>query len=289
MLDTPRSALSEVDVKLKKVADKIAQNLEEKREVGSPSKLVVDGFEIVDSDEERVLYRGPWVPSFLPPSKLLPSAGSKLYLDGSEVYVSQTDMAGPLLATSLIQVGSLAWLLTLAALAFFAFVAAARWGARRFLRNYFAISNVRVPELKEALHQGEGQHIEFKRGLSMDEAKVHSCDAEVLKSVAAFANTNDGAIFIGVDDRGAVTGLGLDYKKRDVFAQRIKSLVRTHIRPTPPVQITFEEIRGLVMAKIAVARGFESLYVLDGAIYVRDGSSDVLARAEDYKRIFAES
>jgi len=111
----------------------------------------------------------------------------------------------------------------------------------------------------------------------------------VLKSVAAFANTNDGAIFIGVDDRGAITGLRLDYKQRDMFAQRMRSLVRSHIRRTPPVQIMFEEMRGLVVAKIAVARGAEALYVLNGAIYVRDGSSDVLAQAEDYKRMLAES
>jgi hypothetical protein len=122
------------------VADKIAENMEQKGEVGNPSKLVVDGFEIVDGDDERVQYRGPWLPSFLLPSKLLPSAGTKLYFDGSELYVEQTDAAGPLLAASLIQVGSVPWLLALAALAFVAFVTVARWGARRFLRNYFALS-----------------------------------------------------------------------------------------------------------------------------------------------------
>jgi hypothetical protein len=137
-------------------------------------------------------------------------------MDGSEVYVIQTDASGPVSATSLIDVGSIAWLLTLAALAFFVFVSAARWGARRFLGNYFAISSVHVPDLKEAIEHGEGQQVEFKRALASDE-KVHGSDTEVLKSVAAFANTNDGAIFIGVDDRGAVTGLRLEHKQRDLF------------------------------------------------------------------------
>ena len=172
MLETPQSALPEVDAKLKEVADKIAESLEQKGEVGNPSKLVVDGFEIVNADDEKVQYRGPWLPSFLPAGKLLPSAGTKLYLDSSELYIEQTDTAGPLLATSLIQVGSVPWLLTLAALAFLTFVAAGRWGARRFLRNYFSLSNARVLELKEAIQQGEGQYIEFKRGLSAEESKV---------------------------------------------------------------------------------------------------------------------
>jgi len=148
---------------------------------------------------------------------------------------------------------------------------------------------VRHPDLKEALEQGEGQFIEFKRGLSADEPKVHSSDTEVLKSAAAFANTNDGAIFIGVDDRGQIVGLGLDYKKQDVFAQRVRNLSRSYIRPIPPMQITFEDIRGLVVATVAVARGTETLYVLNGAVYVRDGASDVLAQDGDYKRMLAES
>ena len=289
MLDAPQSALPEIDVKLKKVADKIAEGLGKEGQVGSPSKLPVDGFEVVDSDDGNVIYRGPWVPSFLPKGKLLPSGGTKLYLDGSEVYVVQADVSGPIYATSLIHVGSIPWLVALAACAFLALAFAARWGARRFLRNYFAISTVRVPDLKGALQQGEGQFIEFKRGLSPDEPKVHSSDTEVLKSVTAFANTNDGAIFIGVDDRGQIVGLQLDYKKRDVFAQRVRNISRSHIRPIPPMQITFEEIRGLVVAVIAVARGRETVYVLNGAVYVRDGASDVIAQDGDYKRMLAES
>jgi predicted HTH transcriptional regulator len=186
-------------------------------------------------------------------------------------------------------VGSVPWLFALAVLAFLASVWAVRWGARRFLRNFFALSNVRVPELKEALQEGESQRIEFKRGMSVDTPETRSSDTEVLKSVAAFANTNDGAIFIGVDDRGAIAGLKLDYKARDTFAQRIRNLIRNHIRPIPPVQVTFEELRGLLVAKIAVARGTESFYVMNGAVYVRDGSSDVLAQDGDYKRMLAET
>jgi hypothetical protein len=131
MLITPQSSLPEVDAKLKKVVDKIAENLQQKGEVGSPSKLGVDGFEIVASDDESALYRGPWVPSFLPRNKRPPSAGTRLYLDGLEVYVDQTDMAGPLRATSLVQVGSVPWLFALAVLAFLASVWAVRWGARK--------------------------------------------------------------------------------------------------------------------------------------------------------------
>jgi hypothetical protein len=76
--------------------------------------------------------------------------------------------------------------------------------SRRFLRGYFALRALRVPTLKEALGSGEGQTIEFKRRLSDGPSRERTSEDEVLKSVAAFANTNDGAIFIGVDDINTV-------------------------------------------------------------------------------------
>ncbi len=68
----------------------------------------------------------------------------------------------------------------------------------RFLRNYFALTGIRVPTLEEACHLGEGQNVEFKRGLSEDEGKTSSVEDEWLKSIAAFANTNDDVIFLRV-------------------------------------------------------------------------------------------
>jgi predicted HTH transcriptional regulator len=50
---------------------------------------------------------------------------------------------------------------------------------------------MQVPTLQEALRTGEGQRVEFKRGLSDDGTKTGSVNTELLKSIAAFANTND--------------------------------------------------------------------------------------------------
>ena len=74
------------------------------------------------------------------------------------------------------------------------------------------------------------------------------------KSVAAFANRNDGAIFVGIDDAGHIKGLRLDFTQKNRLEQKIHQLVRARIKPAPPVQITFEELRGLVIARIAVAK-----------------------------------
>ncbi len=135
---------------------------------------------------------------------------------------------------------------------------------------------------------GERQNVEFKRGISPEDGKVSSVDEEILKSVVAFANTNDGVIFIGIDDFAQVKGLGLDSKAKDRLEGRIRQLVRTRIRPIPPIGIGFEDVRGLVVAKIVVARGESPIYMLGGVVYVRDGSHDVAAQPEQLTRLVLE-
>ena len=150
------------------------------------------------------------------------------------------------------------------------------------------MTGTRAPALEEALRTGEDQRVEFKRGLSGDENKAGSVEDELLKSIAAFANTNDGAIFIGIDDAGQVRGLGLGWSDRDRFERKIRQLVRSRIRPTPPFQITFDDVRGLTVAKITIARGEAPAYMIGGVIYLRYGSSDVQAQPEDIGRLVSE-
>jgi len=89
--------------------------------------------------------------------------------------------------------------------------------------------NKQVPTLGEALRTGEGQRVEFKRGLSGDETKTGSVNTEWLKSIVAFANTNDGVILVGIDDTRHVKGLDLDFKRKDALERRIQQLARTRI------------------------------------------------------------
>lgn len=291
MVETPPSLVHVIDEKLKAEAERIAANGWRESEVANSAvvngwKLSADGFEIMDANNGRTIYRGDWVPMFLPGSVRPPKPGLDLYRQGSDLYLTRTDVSGRLVATSIIPLDNIWRLCILGFSAFLIVTVAARWLGARFLRNYFTLAGAQVPTIAEALARGEGQEVEFKRGLPTDEAR-ESVDTELLKSIAAFANTNNGAIFVGVDDHGAIKGLQLDHKKRDVFEQRISALVRNRIRPTPPIQITFAEIRGLLVSKIAVARGGALAYLLNGVIYVRYGSSDVPAQPEDLARLVA--
>ncbi len=142
-----------------------------------------------------------------------------------------------------------------------------------------------MPTLDEALRSVEGQKVEFKRGLSADENRTCNVDDELLKSIAAFANTNDGVIFVGIDDSGHPSGMELDFKQKDRFFRKIRQLVRTHIKPPLHIQLTFDDLRGRAIAKITVVRAEAPAYIMRGVIYVRDGFSDVQAQPEDLKKL----
>jgi hypothetical protein len=290
LIVTPDSLMGDVDIALMREADKIASILSAPRDTPrlSGKGLSADGFQIVDSNTNQVVEQGPWVPAFLPKGVPLPTPGLKLYIYDGKVYVARTDTNGRLLALSFTNIGGLRWIVCCCVIGFLCAFVTGRFLSRRFLRNYFALTGIRVPSLEQARNSGESQNVEFKRGLSDDENRVGPAEDELLKSIAAFANTNDGVILLGIDDVGHIKGLGLDFKGRDKLEQKIHQLIRTRIRPIPPVRVTFEEVRGLVIAKIEVGRGESPAYMMGGTIYVRNGSSDVQAQTEDVVRLVSQ-
>ena len=80
----------------------------------------------------------------------------------------------------------------------------------------------------------------------------------------------------------------LDFNQKDRLERRIRQLVRNRIKPTPMLQIAFDDVRGLVVAKITVPRGEAPAYLIGGVIYIRYGSSDVQAQPEDFTRLMTE-
>jgi hypothetical protein len=286
MIDTPHSQIGIVDAKLQSEADKIAAAFVTERAALRGTRA--DGFEVVDANTGQVEEWGPWLPIFLPRNTRLPTPGRAFYVYDGDLYVVQTDTNGRLLAVSLVSVGGLWWLAVLAGFTFLCTTVIASLLSRRFLRSYFALKGMQLPNLEDAQRRGEGQNIEFKRGLSEDETRGSHAEDELLKSIVSFANTNDGVIFVGIDDDGHIKGLELDFKQKDRFEQKIRQLVRNRVKPMPPVEVAFLDVRGFVIAKISVARGDAPAYMIGGAIYVRSGSSDVQAQPEDLKRLVTE-
>jgi predicted HTH transcriptional regulator len=93
---------------------------------------------------------------------------------------------------------------------------------------------------------------------------------------------------IALDDAGHVEGLDLNFTQRDRLERKIHQLARNRIKPTPPTQVGFEEVRRITLAKISIARGEAPVYMLDGIVYLRQGSSDVQAQPDDIISLVAE-
>jgi hypothetical protein len=108
----------------------------------------------------------------------------------------------------------------------------------------------------EAVQKGEGEHIEFKEFLKLDEKGGKSED--YLKTVAAFLNSYGGSLFVGIKDDGTVSGVGPDLDRfggsRDELqrwvAQKIGSAFGHDVLAF--VHLDFDEVDGKVVCRIDV-------------------------------------
>ena len=117
----------------------------------------------------------------------------------------------------------------------------------------------------------EGSNVEFKREFV----------EEIRLTVMAFANTDGGTLYIGVENDGTVRGVD----DPDGTLLRVTNTIRDSIRPdvTLFTKICTEEIEGKTVVTVSVQRGTARPYYLGSkgirpeGVYVRQGASTVPA------------
>ena len=117
----------------------------------------------------------------------------------------------------------------------------------------------------------ESKTTEFKREYT-DDLKY---------AVVAFANTDGGKIYIGINDDGSVQGV----QGADDTMLRITNMIRDVVRPdvTMFTECAVEEIDGQAVIVVTVQRGTARPYYLSGkgvrpeGVYIRQGASSVPA------------
>jgi len=117
----------------------------------------------------------------------------------------------------------------------------------------------------------EGLNIEYKREYVDD----------IKKTVIAFANTNGGVLYIGIDDDGSVRGVG----ESDTIILKVTNAIRDSIKPDITLFTTCETkiIEEKAVVVLTVQKGTASPYYLAGkgirpeGVYVRQGASSVPA------------
>ena len=128
--------------------------------------------------------------------------------------------------------------------------------------------------------QFETENVEFKSQFT----------EEIYKEVIAFANTDGGTLYIGIDNDGNAVGL----KNVDREYTRITNGIRDAILPdvTMFVHFTVQENK---IVRITVAEGTNKPYYLKGkglkssGVFVRQGTSSVAASAEQIRKMIKEN
>lgn len=117
----------------------------------------------------------------------------------------------------------------------------------------------------------EGKTTEFKR--------EHTGDLKY--AVVAFANTDGGKIYIGINDDGSLQGV----RNADETMLQVTNMIRDVVRPdvTMFTECAVEEMDGLPVVVVTVQRGTARPYYLAGkgirpeGVYIRQGASSVPA------------
>jgi predicted HTH transcriptional regulator len=134
---------------------------------------------------------------------------------------------------------------------------------------------------------GESGTVEFK---STFQWNVHTKQADdtlqlmVLKSIAAFLNTDGGHLLIGVADDGSIFGLEKDLRlvggknpvreQVDKFELRLTTLITEQIGVlfTQFIRYQFEEVEGKMVCWLIIKKASEPAFIDGNDFYIRAGN-----------------
>jgi predicted HTH transcriptional regulator len=134
-----------------------------------------------------------------------------------------------------------------------------------------------IPGVTEALEKGECQGIEFKGWRDEIRGRLPPpLKKQLTESIAAFATSNPGIIYLGIENDGTVTGVDTNISK-DRFELMIADFARNRVKPSlSGVEVKFLRYRvegeEKTVIAIAVPKGFGPVYCTKAGIpYLRDG------------------
>ncbi|MEZ4711162.1 MAG: putative DNA binding domain-containing protein [Caldilineaceae bacterium] len=122
----------------------------------------------------------------------------------------------------------------------------------------------------------ENQYVEFKS----EGAKA----ADLADEIVAFANSEGGEIWLGIEDDGSVSGLSRSYY------EDVTNICRTSC--IPPIQPLYDEfeIDGQRVARVTIVSGKDKPYYTSrNRYYIRVGSTKRVASREELVRLFQSS
>ncbi len=125
-------------------------------------------------------------------------------------------------------------------------------------------------DIHHLITQGETPTVEFKSSLQWDvkaNKKNKALRHAVLKTIAAFLNTEGGTLLIGVQDDGSIFGLEKDLElvggSHDRFEQTFANLIRRYVgaQYTPFITAHFAQVEGRTIYVVQVRPAPEPVYL----------------------------
>lgn len=132
-------------------------------------------------------------------------------------------------------------------------------------------------ELLERIEGREGLHTDFKRDPG------HA--ARLAEDLAAFANTDGGDLFIGVDDDGSIVGV----PDPDAVARLVDSAAYNNCDPPVTVVTEVVETRNGPVVRVRVPKSSVRPHAANERYYVRTASGKRPASREELLRLFQAS
>lgn len=110
----------------------------------------------------------------------------------------------------------------------------------------------------------------------------------ILQDICAMANTNGGAIYVGISADPKMKPEGV--KEADKAVEKLMTAVSNRITPEPDIHIDTVPSRGAQIVRITVQPGSEAPYAIDdNKFYVRDESDTSLAVRDEIVRLVLRS
>lgn len=164
----------------------------------------------------------------------------------------------------------------------------------RFLGARSQVSEI-VSQVKVAIAKGECVDVEFKAWVDIEgQLKANSKLMQVLQTVAAFANTSGGTVFIGVDDHSDVVGINVELAKAtkkasdEGSAQTYLGALRTRVNDSlrGPVAVTtaLADLEGRLVAMLHVEPSLTPVSIgTECILYARKGATNVKVPPDEWR------
>jgi len=151
---------------------------------------------------------------------------------------------------------------------------------------------------EELIKQGESKTLEFKStlrwNLKEDRQDDKNVTHAVLKTIAAFLNTEGGDLLIGVADDGTIVGIERDQLENDdKFMRHLAQIVRNGLgdRPGTCIDPKTQDVQGNTICIVSCQRSPEPVFLKwkgmesekDGDFFVRSGPGTVKLNPESTK------